>query len=644
MARRNEVDILIKARDQASRKLNQVDKVSNKLDDTFKKLAVSAGAFFSVAAIGAVASKTIKAASDLKESQNAVNVVFAEGAEIVLKFGENAATAAGLATAEFNQLSAMTGALLKDTGLAMTTVAEKTNILAVRAADMASVMNTTVQDALSAVNQALRGETEAIRRYTGDVTDASLQQFLLSQGIDKTVTKMTEQEKRLGRLSLIMAQTDKFAGDFANTNKELANQQRIAAANIENFAAKIGQTFLPVISDGINLFNEFITTITESDFDKAIRKLEELGDATDFIEVLRLNRAIREEAGKRLEVAEKIRSFEREELVIADIKTGKQTKFHEGLQVELNSIIEIVKHTKDISKVNEFLAKVEDKRRGNLKAITASYDEGLDVNIAHMDLLTGMDLSLTNISNEAARFLTLLNEEKTITEAINSLLQDRAETSEEITETAKKELEIRTEQLNIRLREDEVEKLKERLQHQQLYNDNLEKEFEIRNDIKDLTVEQILAENEAFVVLNEFGPALARAAVEGKNLSEVIERMVDSLKARGLLGLIGAAIGFGFAGAAGARAGFNLGFGSPVFNAQHGDEGVFPGQGDRERPYWGMGSPGEHFEITPRPKTVSLNVAGGGESFNMTKSSFRRFMREIGYDVIINDTEFGKGL
>jgi hypothetical protein len=72
---------------------------------------------------------------------------------------------------------------------------------------MASVFNTDVDDAMSAINQALRGETEAIRRYAGDVTDATLQTYLLSQGIEKNVTEMTQQEKRLLRVDVIMAQT-----------------------------------------------------------------------------------------------------------------------------------------------------------------------------------------------------------------------------------------------------------------------------------------------------------------------------------------------------------------------------------------------------------------------------------------------------
>ncbi|MFK8055486.1 MAG: hypothetical protein AB8F78_05125 [Saprospiraceae bacterium] len=105
-------------------------------------------------------------------------------------------------------MSTQVGALLKDTGISTQELSDKTIMLTERAADMASVFNTDVDDAMSAINQAIRGETEAIRRYAGDVTDATLQQYLLSQGIETSVTSMSQQEKRLLRIDVLMQQTN----------------------------------------------------------------------------------------------------------------------------------------------------------------------------------------------------------------------------------------------------------------------------------------------------------------------------------------------------------------------------------------------------------------------------------------------------
>lgn len=259
MANSNQnVNIILSAINKSKEAFSQVQGSFNKMqydiDQTRTKLESMKPAFQKMAAVGtvalagivAVANKTMNSASDLGESVNAVNVVFGESADKILEFGKTAAQTVGLSNSAFNQLATNTGALLMKTGISMDEVATKTQDLAIRAADMASVFNTDVNDAMSAINQALRGETEAIRKYTGDVTDASLQTFALSKGITKAVTEMTQEEKVLLRLDKVMADTSVTQGDFAATANEVANAERIMKAETENLSAAIGTSLLPI--------------------------------------------------------------------------------------------------------------------------------------------------------------------------------------------------------------------------------------------------------------------------------------------------------------------------------------------------------------------------------------------------------------
>ena len=264
MADAGVISVLIQARDQASAQLQKIEANMGKLSSSVMKhrrqIGMAATAMGgAVVGFGAL---SVKAASDVEESINAVNVIFGTGAASIVKFGETASRSAGLSQSSFNQLAATPGALLKDVGLPMEEVSQLTQNLTVRAADMASVMNTSVEDALSAVGQALRGETEAIRRYAGDVTEATLEQFRLSEGIQKSVKEMTEQEKRVLRVGLIMSQTSKFAGDFANTQESLANQMRIAKAEMANASATIGTALLPMMTELINTVTPLITKMS----------------------------------------------------------------------------------------------------------------------------------------------------------------------------------------------------------------------------------------------------------------------------------------------------------------------------------------------------------------------------------------------
>ena len=242
-----DAQIVLSLRDQISGGLKGV---GSNLDQVGKK-ARNMGLVMT-AAFGGVAALGTKAASDLAESTNAVNVVFGEASNTIREFGEVSAQSAGLATSDFQQLATQTGALLQQYGLSADEAAQGTVNLTKRAADLASVHNTDVKDALMAVNAAIRGEAEPLRRYAADVTDASVQVFLMSQGIDKQVGSLTQQERGMLRMQVLLSQTNKVQGDFVNTSDQFANSQRIVRAEMENHAATLGQSLLPFMEGVVN--------------------------------------------------------------------------------------------------------------------------------------------------------------------------------------------------------------------------------------------------------------------------------------------------------------------------------------------------------------------------------------------------------
>lgn len=194
----------------------------------------------------ALMQSTVKAASDLGESINAVGKTFGIASAAIEKFGETSAEQVGLSTRAFLQAATPLGAMLKNQGLDIKTVADETINLTKRAADMASVFNTDVNEALFAIQAGLRGETEPLRRYGITLSEVSIQQQALAQTGKTAASQLTTQEKAVARLSLIYAQSASTAGDFQDTVDGLANAQRVSAAQIENAQAKIGTAYLPV--------------------------------------------------------------------------------------------------------------------------------------------------------------------------------------------------------------------------------------------------------------------------------------------------------------------------------------------------------------------------------------------------------------
>lgn len=198
-------------------------------------------------AFGLLTSQAIPAASDLNEAINASTVVFGEGAAALQEFARTAAQTTGLSAAQVNQLGAQMGAMLTNFGYDQKSAAQETIGLTQRAADMASIFNTEVSVALTAVQAGLRGETEPLRRFGVDVSDASIKAYALATGMIKAGDEMTMNQKVMARTALIYEQTNKIAGDFVNTSDQLANATRVQKAEWQNFLATSGQSLLPIV-------------------------------------------------------------------------------------------------------------------------------------------------------------------------------------------------------------------------------------------------------------------------------------------------------------------------------------------------------------------------------------------------------------
>jgi sulfur transfer complex TusBCD TusB component (DsrH family) len=208
---------------------------------TFAKIAVAALAVKALGAVKDFVGDSKRAFVDLNESLNAVEVSYGKSAEGIKALGRESATSMGLSNSAFNSfavsISAFAQQIAGDSGDVVGTVKDLTG----RVSDFASVMNLEVADAARLFQSGLAGESEPLRRYGIDVSAATVQTFAYANGIAKAGEELTEAQKVQARYGTIMEQTNKVAGDFANTSGELANKQRIANAQIENSKAIVGQ-------------------------------------------------------------------------------------------------------------------------------------------------------------------------------------------------------------------------------------------------------------------------------------------------------------------------------------------------------------------------------------------------------------------
>ncbi len=234
-----------------------------KLQQTAGKLGLALGAAFAAKAALDFAKSSIAAFSNLDESVNAVEVSFGAAAEGVLELGENSAEQFGLSTRAVNEAAVAMSAFASKIDEA--DPADAFGNVLQRATDFASVMNIEVEESLLLFRSGLAGESEPLRKFGIDVSAATVTAVGLEAGLGGVNGKLDEGEKVQARYLAIMEQTEKTAGDFANTADGLANSQRILSAKWEEAQAQLGEKLAPamtiLIQAGVDLIPVFVLVV-----------------------------------------------------------------------------------------------------------------------------------------------------------------------------------------------------------------------------------------------------------------------------------------------------------------------------------------------------------------------------------------------
>jgi len=218
-------------------------------------LGITAGVTAAAYAAGRLAMSSIRQASDLNESLNAVNVTYGKQAAAVKKLGREAAKSLGLSNVDYNSMAVQFAAFAEAVGGKGPGSVKVLDKLTTRAADFASVMNLEVAEAAELFQSGLAGESEPLRKYGINLSAAAVESYALAEGIIKGKEELTDAQKVQATYGLLMEKTSKTQGDFSNTSDQLANQQRILGARFDNAQAKLGRALLPTMQTGVKWLN-----------------------------------------------------------------------------------------------------------------------------------------------------------------------------------------------------------------------------------------------------------------------------------------------------------------------------------------------------------------------------------------------------
>lgn len=267
----NVVTIRVSAKDEASPAMSRigqnaktmgadVDRATSQVRTSFGSLRAPAAAVgLAIVGIGVVATKM---ASDLAEARNAVKETFGpEGVAVIDEFGRTSAESFGVSARAANEYAATLGAIFRagaDRGQAAALSRDAVKL----AADLGSLRNLRIEDALEKIRAGLVGESEPLRTVGILLSENVTKQAAYRAGIAKTGEELTEGQKVMARWIEIVRQAGPAHGDFGRTlETSLPNQMKVAMASTEDLADALGEKLIPAARNSISAINDLIDTV-----------------------------------------------------------------------------------------------------------------------------------------------------------------------------------------------------------------------------------------------------------------------------------------------------------------------------------------------------------------------------------------------
>lgn len=220
---------------------SKTQEIGSKMTDVGKKMTLGL-----TLPIVAGAGFAIKAASDLNETLNKVDVAFGDSSAAVKKWSETSIKSMGLAKQSALDAAALFGDMGTSMGLSRGEAAKMSMGMVQLGGDLASFKNIPFEQAQTALAGIFTGETESLKRLGIVMTETNLEQFAMTQGITKSMQEMSQAEKVNLRYAYVMDVTKNAQGDFTRTADGTANQMRMTQERFKQLSAEIGAKLLPL--------------------------------------------------------------------------------------------------------------------------------------------------------------------------------------------------------------------------------------------------------------------------------------------------------------------------------------------------------------------------------------------------------------
>lgn len=207
----------------------------------------------------------IKVASDARETANKFKAVFQGDAGNIGRWVVTLADRIGRSKTELKDSLSMYQAFFKGLEFGGKEASKMSRKMQEASLDFASFFNISDKEASGRFISALSGSSEVLDRFGINIKIAALQAELAAMGIDSAWSDVTEPQKVMARINIILKsmKLQGALGDAFTTRGEFANLLKRIAGAAKDAAAAIGKALLPVLTPLASHFAGLLSRFAE---------------------------------------------------------------------------------------------------------------------------------------------------------------------------------------------------------------------------------------------------------------------------------------------------------------------------------------------------------------------------------------------
>lgn len=203
----------------------------------------------------------IDISSSLTEVENVVRQTFGQYESLINNFAKTSIEKFGMSELSAKQFASRFQAMGTALDIPQGKMAKMSIRLTELAGDMASFYDVSQEDIAKSLQSVFSGTTAPMRRYGIDLTQATLKEWALKQGLDANVSSMTQAEKAMLRYQYVLAHTTNITGDFARTADTWHNQITMLKENFKALGAVVGGGLINAFKPFIKVLNSVLQKV-----------------------------------------------------------------------------------------------------------------------------------------------------------------------------------------------------------------------------------------------------------------------------------------------------------------------------------------------------------------------------------------------